>query len=346
MTSYSFKEAPFHVFGAPRFYKYGTMDRFPRDLAERMFPGVVGWHLDVRSPGARLAFRTDADEIRFDIEYESISVDTGMSLYSAQSGDVFIGRGGEARYLGQIVPPDLYSTPRAEGTFRQINPEGKMQEIIVFLPRNEKITGMTVSLPDDARVLPPEPYTWPVPVLYYGSSITEGAHAGKPSNAYNALLSRWLDCDFINFGVSGSARGELFVADYLNTFEKSVFVMDYDYNAPDEEHLRRTHRPFFERIREHDPGLPVIIISGPRVDRNADAGRRAIIRETYDRAVAAGDRHVWFIDGGDFFGEEDRAACTADCIHPNDLGMYRMARAIRPVLLEALRDSVKTSPDL
>ena len=64
--------------------------------------------------------------------------------------------------------------------------------------------------------------------------------------------------------------------------------------------------------------------------------RRDIIRETYDRAVAAGDKHVAFIDGFTFFGDTDRHTCMVDGTHPNDLGFYRMTQAVEPVLRKLL----------
>ncbi|MBQ2709949.1 MAG: hypothetical protein IJF67_16870, partial [Clostridia bacterium] len=60
--------------------------------------------------------------------------------------------------------------------------------------------------------------------------------------------------------------------------------------------------------------------------------RRAVIRKTYDNAVARGDKNVWFIDGESFFGDIDRELCTCDRCHPNDLGFYRMAAVVEPVV--------------
>ena len=57
---------------------------------------------------------------------------------------------------------------------------------------------------------------------------------------------------------------------------------------------------------------------------------------TYDAAVAAGDKKVYFIDGETFYGETDRNLCAVDNCHPNDLGFFRMANTIRPVLKEML----------
>jgi hypothetical protein len=174
--------------------------------------------------------------------------------------------------------------------------------------------------------------------LYYGSSITEGGCCSKPGNAYNAFISRWLDADYYNMGFSGAAAGELDVCDYLNTIEKSIFVMDYDHNAPSPEHLKETHEPFYKRIREYDKNVPIVMISRPNPELDPeDANKRfEVIKETYENAKASGDNNVYLIDGRTFFGTVDREACTADKIHPNDLGMFRMAEVIAPVIKNIL----------
>lgn len=64
--------------------------------------------------------------------------------------------------------------------------------------------------------------------------------------------------------------------------------------------------------------------------------RRSIILQTVARAKAAGDENVWFIDGQTLWGEDERDACAVDTCHPNDLGFYRMAKAVQPLLKEAL----------
>ena len=64
--------------------------------------------------------------------------------------------------------------------------------------------------------------------------------------------------------------------------------------------------------------------------------RREVIRTTYEHALAAGDRNVYFVDGGEFFPPELVSACSNDNTHPNDLGFYFMAKKIAPVIEEIL----------
>lgn len=51
--------------------------------------------------------------------------------------------------------------------------------------------------------------------------------------------------------------------------------------------------------------------------------------------MADGDKNVYFIDGKTLFGGEYYSNCTKDGCHPNDLGAYRMASVIGPVMAKA-----------
>jgi len=189
-----------------------------------------------------------------------------------------------------------------------------------------------------ARIEAPTPYKHSKPMLFYGSSITEGAHATRPSNAYTALVSSHLDIDYYNFGFSGSAKGHLDFAEYIVRQDISIFVLDYDHNAPDTEYLEKTHEPFFKYIRERKPDLPIVITTSPDFDYAEDkALRREIIRKTYTNAVNSGDKNVYFVDGETFFGDKDRHSCTSDTTHPNDLGHYRMAQILEPLIKDILQ---------
>ena len=126
------------------------------------------------------------------------------------------------------------------------------------------------------------------------------------------------------------------IAEYLAGLSASVFVLDYDANAPSVEHLQKTHEPLYQTIRNKNPETPIIFITLPFKEVDY-CKRRAVIYQTYQKAQQTGDKNVWFLDGMTVYGEKDRDACTVDLIHPNDLGFYRMAETIRPLLEEALK---------
>lgn len=91
------------------------------------------------------------------------------------------------------------------------------------------------------------------------------------------MLCRAVDAPLINLGFSGSAKGEIKVAELIGSLDLAAFVMDYDYNAPNFEHLKKTHEPFFKAVRKARPDLPIIILGKIT---HATPERDAVVRAT------------------------------------------------------------------
>ena len=172
------------------------------------------------------------------------------------------------------------------------------------------------------------PYTHNLPVVFYGSSITQGACASRPGRAYEAMISRKYDLNYIGLGFSGACRAEKAIVEYMATLEMSAFVSDYDHNAPTREHLAATHHYLYETIRQKHPKIPYFMITRPNFYYNEDCiGRRDIIMQSYLDAIAAGDKNVYYIKGPDLI-EPVREYGLVDGGHPNDSGFVSMASVI------------------
>ena len=112
----------------------------------------------------------------------------------------------------------------------------------------------------------------------------------------------------------------------------SIFVYDYDYNAPNEEHLKNTHEKMFKAIRELHLDLPIIIMSAPRWYCNETfEKRKKAIEQTYKNAISAGDKNVYFLDGKALMALCENNGTVDNC-HPTDLGFFSMAKAVGDVI--------------
>ena len=213
------------------------------------------------------------------------------------------------------------------------------------MPLYGGVRDLLIGIEADATLTPAPDYKLECPVVYYGSSITQGGCASRPGMSYQAIISRRLGINHLNLGFSGSARGEDTIADYIAGLEMSAFVYDYDHNAPNPTHLELTHGPMFDKIRAAHPDIPIIMVSRPIFGSECtdeQIERQEIIRASYDRAIANGDKNVYFVNGNDFFMKEMPDLYTVDFVHPNDLGHYYMAKAIFEVLAPAME---ATYPD-
>ena len=215
---------------------------------------------------------------------------------------------------------------------------GGLRHYVLYFPLYNGLDELMLGFPPDARVEKGRTPRIEKPIVFYGSSITQGGCAAKVGSCYTTLLCRRLDAAQINLGFSGSGRGEENMARYIASLDMSAFVLDYDHNAPTVEHLEKTHEKFFNIVREAHPDLPIVMMSKPDFDSNREGNalRRNVIARTYAHALEKGDKNVWFINGESFFGNHDRELCTVDGCHPTSLGFVRMADVVEAVLRPVL----------
>ena len=66
-----------------------------------------------------------------------------------------------------------------------------------------------------------------------------------------------------------------------------------------------------------------------------DAARLEIVKRTYENALAAGDKNVYFISGQELMADV-KCEGLVDGVHPNDAGFVSMARVMLPTLKKML----------
>lgn len=335
-TYYNPYEKPFSFEGFPWYGHNGNkIYRLPiehRELYTRQQDGLSN-----HSAGGVFRFKTNSNKLSIKASFEGISRFPHMQLTGSAGFDVYKKEGERWRFIANLYPntlTDNYTDKQCD-----IYSDGQMCEYIIYLPVYSIIEKCAVGVETGAEILPPNPHSVEKPVLFYGSSITQGACSSRPGIAYTARLTRAVDAQLINLGFSGNALGEPYIAEFIASLDLSVFVMDYHFNAPNAQHLESTHKPFFDIFRKKNPDTPVIIISTPHANTAKDkevAGYDAIIKATYDAAVASGDKNVYFVDGSEFFANTEKSDCTVDLVHPNDHGFALMTEKILPVLKKVL----------
>ncbi len=294
-------------------------------------------HLGRRSVGGRVRFKTNSEQIFIKYCVCTEKIDRNIGLNGAVGIDVYECKGIKSRFIGQVCPTETeYKDTIIEGVIYR---NKELENITINLPRNEQLSFFEIAIDDDSIIEVADEYSIKSPIIYYGSSITEGGCASRVGCSYSSMLSRWLDADYFNYGFSGNAKGEEVFAQYISKQEDiSLFVYDYDHNAPTPEHLENTHKNFLDIVRASHKNLPIIILTRPDFDKDIldSKLRREIIYSTYCQYVENGDKNIYFIDGEEFFGEVGREECTVDNVHPTVLGFFRMAEKIYPLAKEIL----------
>lgn len=308
--------------------------RIPKEIAQNTNEGVKT--LYAMTAGGRLRFVTDSEYIVLSCKLPYFAPSVHMTLGGVCGFDLYVDNVFYAMFAPPLDVKDGYESIISFG-------DRKMREIMIYFPLYSEVSEVVLGLQADAVIEKASDYANKTPVIFYGSSITQGGCVSRGGNSYPAILSRRLNTEYTNLGFSGSARGEQIIGEYIAKLDMSVFVLDYDHNADDPEELNRMHEPFYKIIRKHNPDLPIVIVSRPdyRFSLPEAEERRKVIRTTYENAKAAGDEKVWFVDGETLWDGDDWDSCTVDRCHPNDLGQWRMAETIAPVLQKAIAAAKK-----
>lgn len=327
MKLYNVNEAPFKLYGLCR--EEGELDfkRMPHSFPDTVKNPVVK-AMYKKTSGLRVRFRTDSKRIILKCELPEKANIPHMALTGSSCFDMYV----DGKYFNVFRPGidanGKYSEDKSmDGGYASgytFNKEKKMCDVVIHFPLYNEVTSVYVGLEEDAQVLPGNEYTYEKPVVFYGSSITQGACASHPGNCYTAMLARHFDFNYVNLGFSGGCRAELEFARYIATLDMTAFVLDYDHNAPSLADLEATHEPFYKELRKLRPDLPIIFISASDLCSGYEsrAKRREVIRRTYENALTAGDKNVYFVDGLKAYEAVGVQFCVVDNAHPNDLGFY------------------------
>ena len=306
-------------------------DRFPAKAKGVVRDSV--WSLSRHSSGMAVRFETDATEIwaRYTLLSANLAMPhmpatgvSGLDLYGQDSQ-------GKWRWLA-VTRPGAAKVKARLGT--EIEPGRRAY--MMYLPLYNGVESLEIGLAPKAAFRPLAPRT-AKPLVFYGTSITHGGCASRPGMAYPAILGRRLDCPTINLGFSGSGRMDPEGGALLAELDPAAYVIDCLPNMNDAAVAERTE-PLVRQLRKARAQTPIVLVedrsytNSPLMpgQRQGQAAKRAALRAAYDRLVAAGVKGLVYVEGEHLLGD-DGEACV-DGSHPSDLGMFRMADALEPVL--------------
>lgn len=332
-TFISIDDAPFTVYGLAGKDEVGYY-RMPPEPAARVSDNVS--MLNRHMAGGLVRFSTNAKTLAVKAEHPvNAHVMPHMTALGSCGFDLYEG----TRFMCSYQPPIPVTDWVQEKQLLRIEGELRtgFREYTLYLPLYGAYRDISLKVEEGAELRPAAGFRNAKPIVFYGSSITQGGCAGKPSMAFTNLLSRYNDLYVYNLGFSGSARAEDEMIDYLCGLDMEAFVMDYDHNSSAAE-LAARHQGFYKKLRAAQPELPILMASAVPIFNHPEFhsdDRRRTVRATYEAAKAAGDERVAFANGWDFFADMPFDLCTPDGVHPNDIGMYYMYKGFENALREA-----------
>ena len=229
--------------------------------------------------------------------------------------------------------------PTAETNTAQLAsglPAGE-KEYMLYLPLYNGVSSVEIGLPKGTSLKKADarPAGKDKPIVFYGTSITQGGCASRPGMVHTAIIGRKLDRPVINLGFSGNGTLDPDIADLLGELDASVFVLDWSAksgalsasgrfrNGAVREGTAESQTDYTDsaRRRSHLRERPSVLPGVAK--RNTES--RAANKKAFDALVAAGDKNLFYLTGDKLIGDDGEG--TVDGSHPTDLGFMRQADA-------------------
>lgn len=326
----------------------GFYTRLPADIENTVRKAV--WDLGQNSAGIAVRFRTNSKCIgaewkllnNFGMAHMAATGVKGLDLYALYEG--------EWRFVGTAQP----NGKNSRNVFIR-RMDGSAREYLMYLPLYDGVVDLKIGIDSNAVIeLPKVDDLLPLhgqsadkkdlPIVFYGTSVTQGGCATRPGMAYPAILERALHKETINLGFSGNGRMDKIMAQKIATIPASAYVIDCLANCT-YQIVKDSTEYFIRTIAEANPDTPIYMVSNycyPYQDFDAQfqedaAKENALWQEFCNKLRKEGYKNIRYIDAysnGNMkkssIGPDHEG--TVDGVHMTDLGFLRFAGFLKKLL--------------
>lgn len=320
-----------------------TYDRLPAQAKEVVSRNI--WNYSRESAGISVRFITDATTIHIRYALKSGNLSHGLGDFSNMAGSGFD--------MYALVPAPKSSKmvwcwaggnkPKKQSGISRLAhglAPGKRMYLINF-PNYNKVKELAVGVPFKANLEKVAPRK-DNPIVFYGTSITQGGASSRPGLAIPSQIGRKLDIPIINIGCCGCGRMDMPVVEFLAELDLAVYVIDCLPNMTAAMVEKRT-APLVNRLRKDHSDKPILLVEehdhpSPSLFPGSTAKikkKQEVLRAEYDKLVKSGVKNLYYLKGGDLIGHDSEG--TGDSIHPNDIGTSRYVAEYEKILSAILK---------
>ena len=315
--------------------KESPYDRLPISYKEKVREPV--WDLSKASAGITVRFHSNSTSINLkwtvlndlDMPHMAATGIKGIDLYTKYNNKWrYVTTAGALvglkTYQNKSIPADSINEYEL---IKNMSPD--FREYKLFLPLYDGVTKLEIGIDNNALINKASPN--PVkPIVFYGTSITQGGCASRPGMAHTNIISRKLDVDCINYGFSGNGRMEMPIVELISDIDASFYVIECLQNM-DSEQVRERVRPLVDMIRTKHPLTPIVLVENMMyttafLDQTIETTliqENEALKNEFDKIIKRGTPNIFYIkDNKDFLSDNEG---TVDGVHLTDLGFLRYA---------------------
>lgn len=318
--------------------------RIPAYLADSVRPDL--WERSQCSSGIGVRFATNSSRVgvRYQLLWNTHMIhmaDTGL-----KGTDLYIFEGDSVWRHVNTNRPYLSDKENkvVEATYVSNLDTARMTEYMVYLPLYDGVNSVEIKVDSTARITPGnfEIIDKGTKIVAYGTSILQGGCASRTGMAATNILSRELNCEVVNIGISGEGKMDSCMARAMAKIpDVDIYLLDPVPNCTEMMCDTLTYG-FVNILRQARPDVPVVMLEGPiypyaRYDSFFNKylpAKNAAFRRNYEKLKAENPENLYYVTSELLDGVEDDG--TVDGIHLTDLGFRHYADKLRPVLQSIL----------
>lgn len=310
-------------------------DRLPAKAEKTVRKPV--WSLSRHSAGMCVRFETDSPKLHARWTLTSTNLAMRHMPATGVSGlDLYVRHEGKWRWLGvgqpsAVTQQSLLASPGA----------GKRQYLL-YLPLYNGVKSVEIGV-EHSRRLSKLPRSKNVqPIVFYGTSITQGGCASRTGMVHTAILGRRLDYPVVNLGFSGNGTMDPSIGQLMAEIDAAAYVIDCLPNMSAKAVAKRTE-PLVRQLRKLRPTVPILLVEDRsysnsfliKTARQRNLSSRRELKAAFARLQKSGVQGLYYLAGESLLGDDNLG--TVDGSHPTDLGFLRMADQFEPILTKMLR---------
>lgn len=302
------------------------------------------WNLSNNSSGLSIIFRTNSSNIGIRWKVKKNSTPSNMTKISANGIDLYCLKDGQWQYVNSGIPTGFESESLIISDMDTTH-----KDFMLNLPLYDITENIEIGVQSNASIKKNELIrnTNSKPIVFYGTSITQGGSASRPGMNYPSIISRNLNTEIINLGFSGNGRFEYSIGVALCDIDSKLIVLDCTPNShPDT--IQNNVPKLLRQLRQCKPQTPILIIESITreyahfkiSDSNVFGSYKFIerqnseLRKAYVNAENEGIKNIYYLESANLIGIDHEG--TVDGTHLNDLGLSRIASKVQTKILEIL----------
>ena len=177
------------------------------------------WSLSQNSAGLSIRFKTNSKKVIFKWSVKNDFKMNHMTAVGIKGLDIYENLDNKWNYFSSGLP----KTPDNKHSlhFKNKNIDRKF---CLYLPLYDTITKLCIGINSDSHL---KYFTNDKqPIVFYGTSITQGGCASRPGLAHTNIISRNSGYPCINLGFSGNGHLETNIGKILSTIHAKCYIID------------------------------------------------------------------------------------------------------------------------